>query len=85
MFGDRRYTSAPVAFAPGDLVVILTDGLTEVFDRHDRELGLDGIKTIVRENATTPLDRLRDALLAAAHGHGPQLDDQTLLLIRASA
>ena len=83
MFGDRCYTASRVAFAPGDLFVILTDGLTEVFDRHDRELGLDGIKTIVREHATTPLDQLRDTLLAAAHGHGPQLDDQTLLLIRA--
>jgi serine phosphatase RsbU (regulator of sigma subunit) len=85
MFGDRRYTSAPVAFAPGDLFVILTDGLTEVFDSRDRELGLEGIKGVIRQHANAPLDRIRDALLAAAHGHGPQLDDQTLLLIRASA
>ena len=85
MFGDRRYTAARVAVAPGDLFVILTDGLTEVFDRDDRELGLDGIKAIIRQNAATPLDRLRDALLAAARGHGPQQDDQTLLLIRAFA
>jgi len=85
MFGDRRYTSAPVAFAPGDLFVILTDGLTEVFDSHDRELGLEGIKGVIRQHADAPLDRVRDALLAAAHRHGPQLDDQTMLLIRASA
>jgi serine phosphatase RsbU (regulator of sigma subunit) len=85
MFGDRRYTSAPVAFDPGDLFVILTDGLTEVFDSHDRELGLEGIKGVIRQHADAPLDRVKDALLAAAHGHGPQLDDQTLLLIRASA
>ena len=85
MFGDRRYTSAPVAFAPGDLFVILTDGLTEVFDAHDQELGLAGIKDVIRQHANAPLDRMRDALLAAAHGHGPQLDDQTVLLIRAAA
>jgi len=85
MFGDRRYTSAPVTFDPGDLFVILTDGLTEVFDSHDRELGLEGIKGVIRQHADAPLDRVKDALLAAAHGHGPQLDDQTLLLIRASA
>jgi serine phosphatase RsbU (regulator of sigma subunit) len=85
MFGERRYTASPVAFGPGDLFVILTDGLTEVFDRHDRELGLEGIKAVIRQHATAPLDRVRDSLLAAAHGHGPQLDDQTMLLIRASA
>jgi hypothetical protein len=57
----------------------------EVFDRHDRELGLDTVKAIIREHADAPLDRVRDAWLGAAHGHGPQLDDQTMLLIRASA
>ena len=47
--------------------------------------GLEGIKDVIRQHASAPLDRVKDALLAAAHGHGPQLDDQTLLLIRASA
>jgi serine phosphatase RsbU (regulator of sigma subunit) len=82
MFEDRVFSAARIAYAAGDLFVILTDGLTEVFDRKDREFGLDRVKTLISENATVPLDRLQDALLAAVRGHGPQIDDQTLLFIR---
>jgi len=83
MFPDRAYVASAVRCEPGDLFVILTDGLTEVFDRHDREFGLDGVKALLREQATAPLDRLQAALVDAVRRHGPQNDDQTLLLIRA--
>ena len=55
----------------------------DVFDRHDREFGLERTKVLIREQATAPLERLQDALVGATRQHGPQLDDQTLLLIRA--
>ena len=83
MFPDRTFVSSSVAWAPGDLFVILTDGLTDVFDRHDREFGLERVKLLIREQATAPLENLQDALVRATRQHGPQLDDQTLLLIRA--
>lgn len=83
MFGNGSFAAARIACAPGDLFVILTDGLTEVFDRHDEEFGLDRMKTLVRTHAAAPLRDLQEKLLAASHAHGPQLDDQTLLLIRA--
>jgi phosphoserine phosphatase RsbU/P len=84
MFPDRAFVASTVAWGPGDLFVILTDGLTEVFDRRDREFGLDGVKALLREQATAPLDRLQGALIDAIRQHGPQRDDQTLLLIRAA-
>jgi len=37
MFDNRVFTSATAASVPGDLFVILTDRLSEVFDRSDRE------------------------------------------------
>jgi serine phosphatase RsbU (regulator of sigma subunit) len=83
MFNDRSFKAADAACAPGDLFVVLTDGLTEVFDDADREFGLERVKSLIRENARAPLDALEERLLAAVRAHGPQLDDQTLLLIRA--
>jgi serine phosphatase RsbU (regulator of sigma subunit) len=83
MFSGRSFTAADVASAPGDLFVVLTDGLTEVFDASDREFGLERVKGLIRENARAPLDAIEERLLAAVRAHGPQLDDQTLLLIRA--
>src|SRR5262245_36117236 len=38
------YASAPVDAAPGDQFLIVTDGLTEVFGKGGRELGLGGVR-----------------------------------------
>jgi len=84
MFEDRRFAAARVACAPGDLFVIVTDGLTEVFDAKDREFGFDRLKALVVEHAHAPLDALTGAVLSAVHAHGPQDDDQTLLVVRAT-
>ena len=83
MFPDRTFESARTDWAPGDLFVILTDGLTDVFDREDREFGLDRVKALVVEHAGAPLPQLQDRLIGAARQHGRQMDDQTVLLIRA--
>jgi serine phosphatase RsbU (regulator of sigma subunit) len=85
MFPDTVYGSAAAACEAGDLLVVLTDGLTEVFDRGDREFGLERVKDVVRAHAQEPLGQIEAHLLAALRAHGPQLDDQTLLLVRVLA
>jgi len=84
IFEEYRFSAASIDCAPGDLLALITDGLTEVFDAQDRELGLERIKDILAAAANRPLAEIADALVAAARAHGPQLDDQTLLLIRRS-
>jgi hypothetical protein len=85
MFSDTSFTSSAVPCDAGDLFVLLTDGLTEVFDDTGEEFGLDRVKALVRDHADAPLERLEEILLAAVRAHGPQLDDQTMLLIRRVA
>jgi hypothetical protein len=46
---SATYTEGTLALAPGDLVIAVTDGLFEVFDRRDRELGLDGLQRAVEQ------------------------------------
>ena len=82
MFPDATYESQTIDWQPGDLLALVTDGLIEVFDAQDRELGLAGIRTVLLEHHTRPLSEIADRLLAEARQHGPQLDDQTVLLIR---
>jgi len=77
VFGDDE-----VDASPGDLFVILTDGLTEVFDRNGEEFGQARIERIVAEHADRPLREIHDRILAAVRAFGPQTDDQTLLLAR---
>jgi serine phosphatase RsbU (regulator of sigma subunit) len=84
MFADRSFSvSDRLAYGSGDLFVLLTDGVTDVFDRDDRDFGFDRVKALVQAHATAPLDRLQDILINGARAHGPQTDDQTLLLVRA--
>jgi serine phosphatase RsbU (regulator of sigma subunit) len=77
------YHAASFDAAPGDLVVVVTDGLIEVFDRHDRELGTDGLLPIVVAAAKrSTLQEIAADILAACARHGAQTDDQSLLLVR---
>jgi serine phosphatase RsbU (regulator of sigma subunit) len=82
MLPGREYTAAETSWSAGDLFLVLTDGLIEVFDRQDREFGLEGVRATLAANATSPLAELGEALLTASRSHGAQLDDQSLILIR---
>jgi serine phosphatase RsbU (regulator of sigma subunit) len=82
MFPDTVYTATPLDTAPGDLFVILTDGLTEVFDAREQEFGLDRMKSLVAAHGDGPLDALEARILEAVRAHGAQQDDQSLLLLR---
>jgi serine phosphatase RsbU (regulator of sigma subunit) len=82
MFAHATFTSSRVECRSGDLLALLTDGLIEVFDTANRELGFEWAKTTLGELADRPLEEIADRLLAGARGHGVQLDDQTVLLIR---
>ena len=81
----RQKTAHPtgrVEVEPGDLFLLLTDGLTEVRDRGDKELGFEPIEEIIRRHHAEQLSTLHDRILRLVDGHGPQDDDRTLLLAR---
>ena len=82
MFEDYSFVSASMVCERGELLALITDGLTEVFDGADRELGLDAVKTLLASSRGRPLRDIADAIVAKARAHGAQLDDQTLLLVR---
>jgi hypothetical protein len=79
----QRHGSRRVEFGGGDLFALLTDGLTEVANRQGDLFGVHGVEAVLRRRAREPLAEIHAALIAAARAHGPQADDQTLLLVRA--
>lgn len=81
---DQDFVERSVGSSPGDLLVVLTDGLIEVQDRAGRQLGLDGFERLIVEVADRPLDEIFSHLTDAVRARGPGDDDQTLLLIRRS-
>ncbi|HVZ24358.1 MAG TPA: PP2C family protein-serine/threonine phosphatase [Vicinamibacterales bacterium] len=85
MFPDTSFDAQAVDWQPGDLLALVTDGLLEVFDAENRELGLAWAREVLAAHADRPLAEIADRLMAGARAHGPQLDDQTVLLIRHRA
>ena len=60
----------------------LTDGLTEVENDAGEDLGVDGVERLIGQDLDRPLQEVHESVMAAVGRHGPQVDDQTLLLIR---
>lgn len=61
---------------------MVTDGLVDVIDNHDEDFGLSRLEQVLIEHATQPLSRIWELVMEAVRHHGPQRDDQTLLLVR---
>ena len=85
LFPQTAFESSETACSPGDVLVVLTDGLTEVFDRKGRELGMEPLKRALQESGAEPLEEISLSLQRTARQHGPQSDDQTMLIVRRSA
>lgn len=80
-----HFSALEVHIAPGDLLLIATDGILETCDAEDREFGVAGMESCVRSNAAAPLPQLADTILREVAAWGKQQDDQTLLLVRCVA
>ena len=82
MFPNIAYATATVNVEQEDVLAVVTDGLTEVFDSKDRELGDDYISQTLNMAASRPLKEIADDILHVARKFGKTTDDQTLLLLR---
>lgn len=85
MFDGQSFASGTVDCAPGDLLLLVTDGLLEVEDAKGEEFGLEGVKAVLSQHARDPVSAIFQELLDAARRHGRASDDQSLLLVRSHA
>ncbi|UOQ99495.1 PP2C family protein-serine/threonine phosphatase [Hymenobacter sp. 5317J-9] len=75
-----------VEIPPHSLLLLYTDGLTEVFDAHSNEFGEDGVLDVLQRNRYLPLPKLHQELLRSINAfsaHDAQFaDDVTILSCR---
>jgi phosphoserine phosphatase RsbU/P len=88
ILGYLPETAAPalaedIELAPGDRIVLYTDGLVEVFNALDDMLGVDGFAELVRDSAKLPLRKMREAILdgVTTWKGGPLSDDVSLVIV----
>ncbi|MDQ1629548.1 MAG: hypothetical protein QOI54_3292 [Actinomycetota bacterium] len=78
---DEVYTSEAVDLAPGDTLVLLTDGLVEDA-RTPMDEGLALVAATMRETATADLEAFADVLMAAPRTAQHRPDDIAVLAVR---
>jgi hypothetical protein len=80
----REYQGKTIHANEGDVFLIITDGLTEVFQSGGREFGVEGIRRSAFESDGAPAD-VAERVIAAAAKFGKQLDDQSVLVVEVGA
>jgi len=84
-FAQWSCTVADVALAPGDALVIYSDGVTEAASASGDEFGEARLERVVRSRQGQPAAQVVDAVLdaVAAFSSGPRSDDVTVMALRA--
>jgi serine phosphatase RsbU (regulator of sigma subunit) len=76
------YESQRIPYSPGDVFLLLTDGISEVENEREEEFGMARLEQLMMQHQAQPLPFIWDAIHHEARMHGKQMDDQTMLLIR---
>lgn len=82
LLDDFSCRTITLAFDPGDIALLLTDGISEALDGRDNEVGVERVGRVLAAHASAPLDTLL-AKVSELAGAVSRVDDQTLLAIRA--
>ena len=81
---DARYEQAEVGFAPGDGLLLYSDGISEAFDGRGGQFGEDRLQETWRSSEGLPPRRVLDRLIGAVErfrGSEAQSDDITALVV----
>ncbi|WP_018969826.1 PP2C family protein-serine/threonine phosphatase [Rubritalea marina] len=83
-----NYQPIKTYFAPGDAMVVLSDGFGETFSPEREMIGEVAFKELLKEVVKLPLEEVADAFWNKANRHqrdGNTRDDRTFLMIRRHA
>ncbi|MCP4544058.1 MAG: serine/threonine-protein phosphatase [Chloroflexi bacterium] len=81
---DTTWEQKTIQLAPGDLLVLYTDGITDAENEQDVFFGEERLLKIVQTNLGRPAQDLQNTLMAEIHsfvGDAPQFDDITLMIV----
>jgi sigma-B regulation protein RsbU (phosphoserine phosphatase) len=83
---DAKYTQESVQMAPGDILVLYTDGVTEAENAQLEMFDLEPLKKVILASRTLSSKDIIQEILNAVRtfsGDQPQSDDLTLMVIRS--
>ncbi len=84
---DTPYTDSKTELCPGDVLVFVTDGVTETLACDGRLFGVDRLFDTVRAHRARNAAEILGAIMATARlwrGTAPQYDDVTVMIVRST-
>ncbi|MCU0820997.1 MAG: SpoIIE family protein phosphatase [Spirochaetes bacterium] len=85
---DAEYLQSRVKLSEGDIVVLYTDGITEMRNEKKEDYGLNRLKRLMVENAHSNADELVEKIVRDVDdfkGNEPPHDDMTVLIFKKQA
>ena len=82
---DVVYKQAKVKFNPGDIIVLYTDGITEMRNEHKEEYGIKRVKKLILNNSHLNASEILNILVddvETFRGEVPPHDDTTALVFK---
>lgn len=79
------YTGSATSMAPGEVLVMFSDGVTEAVDQDDDEFGEARLTAVVKTHASESAKAIQDAIITAVRAHAgkqPQSDDITIVVLK---
>jgi sigma-B regulation protein RsbU (phosphoserine phosphatase) len=84
MFKDVTWEQRTVQLAPGDLLILYSDGVTEAQDAQEEFFDEERLLEVGRASLGRPAQEVRDVILGEVDrfvGDAPQVDDITLMVL----
>ena len=80
-------TSGPIwnAMAPGDVLVVYSDGITDATTADDEPFGEERLRSVIVDEHGAPARAIVTAIVDAVTAHAgdaPQFDDLTVLVVK---
>ncbi len=84
IFADTTWHHGVAQLAPGDVLVLYTDGITEAQDQQEAFFGQERLLETTKANLGRSAQDIHEALIKQVHdfvGDAPQFDDITLMVV----
>ena len=84
-FEEIKPEERDIDLAPGDTIVLYTDGVTEAMNEESQMFGKERLQAVVATNIGANAQALLDAIVEAVNnfiGDTPQSDDYTMLIVK---
>jgi sigma-B regulation protein RsbU (phosphoserine phosphatase) len=85
MLPNAKWREETRTMAPGDVLCVYSDGITEAVNAAEEEYGLPRLREELGARRELPVRRIADEVLASVADYArgvPQYDDQTVLFVR---